>query len=194
MELHAIGDWIWASLQELSGIAPLGALLAVIVAYFSYRGTVRQKTLADNRNAWWNRAQWAIDAALSYGEQRRATGMAAIEQMQDSELATTADQALLAAMADAVVDETLDILGADDGSRPIVEGASAKTDEKSESGAMGIPPRISGTTPAPASSGGYEITLDSRDGKVVHARSLTQKRILESAERIIAKANKKIAE
>lgn len=194
MELNAIGDWIWASLQELSSIAPLGALLAVIVAYFSYRGTVRQKTLADNRNAWWNRAQWAIDAALSYGEQRRATGMAAIEQMQDSELATTADQALLAAMADAVVDQTLDILGADDGSRPIVEGASAKSDEKSESGAMGTPPRISGTTPAPARSGGYEITLDSRDGKVVYARSLTQKRILESAERIIAKANKKIAE
>jgi len=35
--------------------------------------------------------------------------------------------------------------------------------------------------------------LNSRDGKVVYAKTMTQKRILESAERIIAKANKKIA-
>lgn len=54
--------------------------------------------------------------------------------------------------------------------------------------------RISGTTHNPARSGRYEVKLDSREGKVVYAKSMTQKRILESAERIIAKANKKIAE
>jgi hypothetical protein len=37
----------------------------------------------------------------------------------------------------------------------------------------------------------YAVRLASRGGKVVYAKSLTQKRILESAERIIAKANEK---
>lgn len=137
MDLNAAGDWIWASLQQLSEIAPLGTLFAVVVAYFSYRGTIRQKTLADNRNAWWNRVQWAIDATLSDDEQRRATGMAAIEQMQDSELATVADQQLLAAMANAVVDETLEILESDEDSELMVGNEAVNYDEDSERGAIG---------------------------------------------------------
>lgn len=59
---------------------------------------------------------------------------------------------------------------------------------------MTNPQRIGGTTHNSARSGRYEVKLNSRDGKVVYATSMTQKRILESAERIIAKANKKIAE
>lgn len=136
MDLNTFGDWIWASLQQLSGVAPLGTLLAVLVAYFSYRGTIQQKSLADNRNAWWNRVQWAIDAALSDDEQRRATGMAAIEQMQDSELATVADQALLAAMANAIVDETLEILESGDDSEPMVGTEEVNYDEVSERGEL----------------------------------------------------------
>ncbi len=54
--------------------------------------------------------------------------------------------------------------------------------------------RISPTTPSPAHSRRYEVKLDSRDGKVVYVKSMAQKQILESAERIIAKANKKIAQ
>lgn len=43
-------------------------------------------------------------------------------------------------------------------------------------------------------SGRYPVKLDSRGGKVVYAQSMTQKQILETAERIIAKANKKLAQ
>lgn len=60
--------------------------------------------------------------------------------------------------------------------------------------AMTNPQRIGGTTRNSVRSGSYEVKLNSRDGKVVYAKSMTQKRILESAERIIAKANKKMAE
>lgn len=59
---------------------------------------------------------------------------------------------------------------------------------------MGNQERIRETAHSPAHSSRYEVKLDSRDGKIVYAKSMTQKRILESAERIIAKANKKIAE
>lgn len=89
--MNAFGDWIWASVQQLSTVAPLGTLLAVIVGYVSYRGTVRQKARSDDRNAWWSRVQWAMDAALSDDEQRRSTGLAALEQMQDSRLADSQD-------------------------------------------------------------------------------------------------------
>jgi hypothetical protein len=134
MDWNAVGDWIWMSLQNLSTVAPLGTLLAVLVAYFSYRGTIEQKTEADNRNAWWSRVQWAIDAALSDDEQRRATGMAAIEQMQDSELATEADQSLLAAMANAIVDETLEELETDEDARELVVESESIGDNKSSEG------------------------------------------------------------
>lgn len=59
---------------------------------------------------------------------------------------------------------------------------------------MTNPQRIDATSHNAARSGRYEVKLNSRDGKIVYAKSMTQKRILESAERIIAKANKKIAE
>lgn len=51
MDVYAVGDWIWVSLENLSSVAPLGTFLAVVVAYSSYRGTIRQKTTADNRSA-----------------------------------------------------------------------------------------------------------------------------------------------
>ncbi|UIK87919.1 hypothetical protein [Arthrobacter polaris] len=63
--------------------------------------------------------------------------MAAIEQMQDSELATVADQALLAAMANAVVDETLGILEPDTDSEPMVGTESVDYDHDSERGSLG---------------------------------------------------------
>lgn len=50
---------------------------------------------------------------------------------------------------------------------------------------------IDRTAPNQGRADRYEVRLASRDGKVVFAKSLTQKRILESAERIIAKANEK---
>lgn len=142
MDWNEVGDWLWTSLLGLSAIAPLGTFLAVLVAYFSYlqkaradRKAIEQKTEADNRNAWWNRVQWAIDAALSDDEQRRATGMAAIEQMQDSELATIADQELLAAMAYAVLEETLEALEVDtEEYRGVAENDSGEDNESSERG------------------------------------------------------------
>jgi hypothetical protein len=58
--------------------------------------------------------------------------------------------------------------------------------------AMATKHDASSSTYEPARSGRYEVRLASRDGKVVYAKSMTQKRILESAERIIAKAHEKI--
>ena len=107
LDLNGIGDWWWGTFVNLAKVAPLGTFLTAIVAFLAYRGTLKQKRDADNRNAWWNRVQWAIDASLSNEDQTRATGMAAIVEMQDSEWATSADQNLLLVMATAVRDETV---------------------------------------------------------------------------------------
>ena len=106
MDWNSLGDWIWQTLLDLALLAPLGTLMAVVIAYTAYvqrstadRLTIQQKTEADNRNAWWSRVQWAIDACLSDDRQRRTTGLVAIEQMQASSLATSGDQKLLEAIA-----------------------------------------------------------------------------------------------
>lgn len=57
MDWNALGDWLWLSLRNLSDIAPLATLLAVVIAFLSYRGTLKQKTQSDDRNAWWSRVQ-----------------------------------------------------------------------------------------------------------------------------------------
>ena len=51
-----------------------------------------------------------MDAALSDDDQRRSTGLTALEQMQDSRLADSQDQVLLAAMAREIVAETIESL------------------------------------------------------------------------------------
>jgi len=114
MDWNALGDWLWLSLRNLSDIAPLATLLAVVIAFLSYRGTLKQKTQSDDRNAWWSRVQWALDSALSDDPQRRETGLVAIEHMHTSPWATSIDLALLRSMARAVMDETLELGFQDD--------------------------------------------------------------------------------
>ena len=135
--MNSFGDWVWQSLQQLSTVAPLGTLLAVMVGYFSYRGTIRQKTLADNRSSWWNRVQWAIDASLSEDKQRRVTGLAALGQMQDSPLADAADQVLLTAMANEVVAGSFEYLGLDEEAGLVVDLEPAAYYDSSDRGGTG---------------------------------------------------------
>ncbi len=98
LDWNAFGDWIWASLLDLSELAPLATFAVVVIAYKTYRQrsradqrAIRQKTVADNQGAWWSRAQWAVDASLDENPQRRLAGTIALIEMQDSELGTTAD-------------------------------------------------------------------------------------------------------
>lgn len=43
-----------------------------------------------------------------------------------------------------------------------------------------------------AAAGRYEVRLPSHGGKIVYARTLNEKRVLETAERIMAKAEQKL--
>ena len=116
MDWNVVGDWLWQTRLDLNRVAPLWTFTAVAVAFLVYLRrsqtdieAIRQKTRADNQRAWWSRVQWAIEESLSNDERRTATGMTAIEQMQGSELATSADQSLLEAMAFGIAQEALDV-------------------------------------------------------------------------------------
>jgi hypothetical protein len=61
-----------------AGIVLLGTLIAAAV-------TVRQKWETDQRDAWWKRAQWAIDKSLSADPTERDIGNRTIQILVQDE-------------------------------------------------------------------------------------------------------------
>jgi len=57
-----------------SEVTTFAAVLATVVALLS----LRQKANNDRRDAWWKRAQWAIDKSLSERPEDREVGLAAM--------------------------------------------------------------------------------------------------------------------
>lgn len=56
----------------------LATLIAAVVASVGIGATVLQKWRADQRDAWWKRAQWAIDKSLSPDPVEREIGSRSI--------------------------------------------------------------------------------------------------------------------
>lgn len=71
-------------------LGPLGILATALVAYFAYR----QKLEADRRAQWWVRAQWALEASLSANPRRSLAGLAVLNDLKTSSLATREDREL----------------------------------------------------------------------------------------------------
>jgi hypothetical protein len=74
----------WAPLMA-AGIVLIGTLIAAGI-------TVRQKWKTDQRDAWWKRAQWAIDKSLSAEPNERDIGNLTIQILvQDEKGLSTSD-------------------------------------------------------------------------------------------------------
>ena len=78
------------------------ALTAAIVGWKTYRQrkeaddlSYRQRKKADDRAEWWRRTQWAVDYASDEREEKAAIGLAALDMLQVSPLATADDRELL---------------------------------------------------------------------------------------------------
>ena len=71
-------------------LGPLGILTTAVVAYFAYR----QKLEADRRAQWWIRAEWALEASLSANPRRSLAGLAVLNDLKTSSLATREDRDL----------------------------------------------------------------------------------------------------
>ncbi|WP_312182662.1 hypothetical protein [Arthrobacter sp.] len=84
-------------------LGPLGILTTAVVAYFAYR----QKLEADRRAQWWVRAQWALEASLSANPRRSLAGLAVLNDLRTSSLATREDRELFRLIGLTVQEEIL---------------------------------------------------------------------------------------
>lgn len=76
-------------LEVTSGIGSLAFVGAML--------SLAQKARNDRKDAWWKRAQWAMDQAFSPDAGRRETGFLALTILGKNERATGEDKKLLAA-------------------------------------------------------------------------------------------------
>jgi hypothetical protein len=85
---------------------------------------LEQRALADQKAQWWERVQWALDAAFSGGPNRKAAGIAMVRVLSEPEWLTAEELLLL----DAAWREGLEPEGASPDSRGVRAQSSA--DEK----------------------------------------------------------------
>ena len=105
---NRLGDWLWASSLDLAPVAPLGVFATATIAFVAYRTTLRQKRETDERSAWWNRVQWAMDASFSENEEKQRAGFKALKYMAiHDQPFRSADQNFLGAVGRDAVDEVL---------------------------------------------------------------------------------------
>ena len=116
----AAADW---AITWIPVLGPLGILVTALVAYFGYR----QKLEADRRAQWWVRAQWALEASLSANPRRSLAGLAVLNDLKTSSLATREDRELFRLIGTTAREE---LLGAGSGAAAGAEAARpAGTDD-----------------------------------------------------------------
>jgi hypothetical protein len=68
-------------------LAPVATFVVATVALYVGLRTIRQRDLADRRDQWWKRYQWATDLTLHEDVHRRDLGLRVLELMASSRLA-----------------------------------------------------------------------------------------------------------
>lgn len=99
--------------EVISALAPVAILLAAVITGVigwktlghsqralaqeieDDRLNLAQKALADQKNQWWERVQWALDAAFSNDPHRQAAGIAMIRVLSEPEWLTAEEILLL---------------------------------------------------------------------------------------------------
>jgi len=74
-------------LDQLAQLGPVATGAAALVALIVGIGTLIQRGRADRREAWWKRAQWALDLAMDPDPARQAVGLRALQYLAVSKLA-----------------------------------------------------------------------------------------------------------
>ncbi|MCW2681977.1 MAG: hypothetical protein JWM62_3378 [Frankiales bacterium] len=101
------------SVRGVQELAPVATLVVATVALFVGLRTIRQRDLADRRDQWWKRYQWATDLTLSSDDHRRDLGLRALELLAVSGLAGVEEIDMLDAAVSAELSRRPDLL--DDG-------------------------------------------------------------------------------
>lgn len=80
--------------QAWAAFAPL---IAAVIAGLIALAALRQRRRADNQSEWWRRAQWGLDASFDQRPERRAMGLAVLEVLAGSGLATSEELRIIEA-------------------------------------------------------------------------------------------------
>ena len=99
--------------MQIADLAPFATLVVASVALFVGLRTVRQRDLADRRDQWWKRYQWATGLTLDPDEHLQDLGFRALELLAGSELAGQEEIELLDAALTAALEKRPALL--DDG-------------------------------------------------------------------------------
>ena len=99
--------------MELADLAPIATLGVASVALYVGLRTIRQRDLADRREQWWNRFQWATDLTLSDDARQRELGFEVLDLLATSGMAGDEELELLEAGMTAALAARPDLL--DDG-------------------------------------------------------------------------------
>lgn len=81
-------------------------LIVAGIAFLGTAATVGQKRLADRRDAWWGRTQWALEHILADQDDddtKRTVGLVMLTALQRSRLATDEERDMLEQVADALL-------------------------------------------------------------------------------------------
>ena len=81
------------------------ALIVAGIALLGTAATVVQKRLTDRRDAWWARAQWALERILApdSDDTSRTVALLMLTALQGSRLATAEERGMLEQVADALL-------------------------------------------------------------------------------------------
>jgi len=82
------------------------ALIVAGIALVGTAATVIQKRRTDRRDAWWGRAQWALEhiiAAQGPDDTERTIGLVLLISLQSSHLASDEERKMLEEVADAIL-------------------------------------------------------------------------------------------
>lgn len=98
---------------------------AAALAFVAAMLTLRQRASADRHDAWWARAQWAIDLSLTGRPESRRIGTDAMYVLADDLTATDADlQVLASALHRALQDAAAGPVAGPDAEGPVSAGGS----------------------------------------------------------------------
>lgn len=84
---------IW--LDYVAALGPAAILIAALVAAGIGWANIRDRSAADQKSDWWNKAHWAIDHATSEDRYRKELGLGILERLAQSDLTGSDEAAIL---------------------------------------------------------------------------------------------------
>ena len=97
---------IW--LQAVAALAPVAALVAATITLLVGYHTIKQRALADRRDQYWKRLEWAVGLVLARGDfQKQRLGLSVLQVLADETWTTDDEVGFFDAITEPILDYAL---------------------------------------------------------------------------------------